>query len=677
MSRYYWIKTELGRHFPNLNFEEGVDFDRNGQIEGLEHTDLDQNGTVDPVELDLFLRANHYVLKNEIGGFFNPFYSQGRAFRPDNPIHNRFLIESELVSPRQISAAYLKVRKILNIVKRRSHLADDPESKLKLVYDAMKEAGIQFRRQRSSVFAENLKDGVFDCEASSLVVLAIARELDWPVYLVRTPSHVFVRWDDGKYKFNMDIVNMENRWDRKSLGNVYSDKCYKKFFNLSPRSIENGIYLSNLGPNKTLAFYLYSRAYAKKDRYNWRGAIADFTEVIKLDPTDSQAYASRGDTRYSFGDVEGAIADFREAIKLDPNDSVAYFGLAMIKKERGDLNGAITDFKLSIMGDPRNFYAYFEIEELVGPEGALAVYTDIIRLVPGVGVYYFCRGDVRRMLGDLEGAIADYTEAINLDPTDYESYYNRGQVKRKLENLKGAIADYAEAIKINSYDNDAYYCRGQARHENGNFEGAIDDYTKAMKLKPGESAAYSGRGASRIKLGRYTQAREDSLKAQEINPDDKMARSNLIKLAFIPDHLSLAIGPRIGSDKLGASLAVGATWPSFHINENLKTGPRLEVGYGPDHSHHSLNLSAGWAFMNKSKDSTASAEVGVGYNFSLADDVSGAPIGDGAFFQYGLRYLHRVTESLGIGASIMVQHELPDPGHFAILPNLELTYHLW
>ena len=71
------------------------------------------------------------------------------------------------------------------------------------------------------------------------------------------------------------------------------------------------------------------------------------------------------------------------------------------------------------------------------------------------------------------------------------------------------------------------------------------------------------------------------------------------------------------------------------------------------------------------------AEIGAGYNFSLAGDASEASIRNGAIFQYGLRYNYRIADSLSIGVSVMLQHEMLNPERMAILPGADLTYFLW
>jgi tetratricopeptide (TPR) repeat protein len=48
-------------------------------------------------------------------------------------------------------------------------------------------------------------------------------------------------------------------------------------------------------------------------------AIADFTQVIRLNPTDAMAYNNRGKAYTDKKDYARAIADFTEALRLDPD----------------------------------------------------------------------------------------------------------------------------------------------------------------------------------------------------------------------------------------------------------------------------------------------------------------------------------------------------------------------
>ena len=57
-------------------------------------------------------------------------------------------------------------------------------------------------------------------------------------------------------------------------------------------------------------------------------------------------------------------------------------------------------------------------------------------------------GKARHVQGDLEGAIADYSEAIRLDPDDADSFYNRGVTRRDQGDLDAAMRDLHQAVRL-------------------------------------------------------------------------------------------------------------------------------------------------------------------------------------------------------------------------------------
>ena len=82
---------------------------------------------------------------------------------------------------------------------------------------------------------------------------------------------------------------------------------------------------------------------------------------------------------------------------------------------------------------------------------------------------YFIRGYEKAKLGDYKGAIADYTQAIRLKPDSTNSYLNRGNAKANLGKYKAAIADYDAVIHLKPDYADAYYNRGNAKRFLGQF----------------------------------------------------------------------------------------------------------------------------------------------------------------------------------------------------------------
>ena len=60
----------------------------------------------------------------------------------------------------------------------------------------------------------------------------------------------------------------------------------------------------------------FARAFNKQDQSDFRGAIADYNQAIRLKPDYANAYYNRGVVKSELGDKQGAISDYREAARL-------------------------------------------------------------------------------------------------------------------------------------------------------------------------------------------------------------------------------------------------------------------------------------------------------------------------------------------------------------------------
>lgn len=114
------------------------------------------------------------------------------------------------------------------------------------------------------------------------------------------------------------------------------------------------------------------------------------------------------------------------------------------------------------------------------------------------------RGVERRRKGDLDGAIADYTEAIRLNPRDPFAHNNRANIRRDKGDLAGAVEDYTAALAIDPGYTAAYVNRGLVREKTGDIAGARADYEAALAHPPKYANGRGGQDIARRRLAALT-----------------------------------------------------------------------------------------------------------------------------------------------------------------------------
>lgn len=207
------------------------------------------------------------------------------------------------------------------------------------------------------------------------------------------------------------------------------------------------------------AITYYIRAIGRKAQGDNDGAIADYTEAIRLNPQFADAYYNRGLTWKAKEDIDKAIADYSEAIRLNPQLANAYYSRSVAHTTKGNVDGAIADS------------------------------SEVIRLNPQLAAAYLNRGAGYKAKGNYDAAIADFSEYLRLNPQSDVAYFGRAIVRKAQGDIAGAIADYTEALRINPKYVGVYLNRGIAHDANGNKKAACADYKQLLKSEPNHAQA--------------------------------------------------------------------------------------------------------------------------------------------------------------------------------------------
>lgn len=283
-------------------------------------------------------------------------------------------------------------------------------------------------------------------------------------------------------------------------------------------------------------------------------AAAALDETIKADPDAARAYGTRGTLRLQASDMEGALADFTELTRINPKFGQYYRGVARLIA--GRLPHAQADLKMATAGFAEDAFPalWLELaERRAGLSGHLREATPrldmtkwpapiVYRLLgeltpdaltasaehadPDTQASQLCdvaifNGELALIDGDtataegsfvaaartcepntFDAAIAaaelhalkfgSLDAAIAADPTAVAPRFKRGVAYDAAGNTEAALADFDAVLAIDPDHSAAHLRRGRILYFNGDLVKAKADFDRVRARAPGRTAAAPG-----------------------------------------------------------------------------------------------------------------------------------------------------------------------------------------
>ncbi len=294
---------------------------------------------------------------------------------------------------------------------------------------------------------------------------------------------------------------------------------------------------------RSYAHHVHGRI--KFDKGEYKSAIYEFNQAIKLNTESIYSYFKRGDAKLEQGLLEvqsgrtqqandyfkAAIKDFSDAIKINPENADAYLLRGTAKFELGNRKQAISDFENAIMINPMHIQLFY--------------YNGFRK--SNLGQNELMRGNAKKAQRFFVDTIFYYEIAIERTSKSSKVYRKVKEIKDFLRKSKDdrfivelSRKSYEEIVQFNtqriksspkhmgdySGRGYSYYFYGKFESDQGNiarsqklYEAAIKDFSSAIRFSKFKSNklkntdVYNIRGSAEIELGKIEINRGNSKKA--------------------------------------------------------------------------------------------------------------------------------------------------------------------
>jgi tetratricopeptide (TPR) repeat protein len=359
-----------------------------------------------------------------------------------------------------------------------------------------------------------------NCIGLSILYLSIAERLKLPLFGVNVPEHIFVRYDDGEQRINIEMGHRGM-----SLADTfYVTHSIERF---DKKSVEDGCFLMNLNKKEVISNVFLNRSKIRREGGNHRGALDDCNKAILLNSRNPGAYCNRGVIFEKMEMIFEAIKNYSLAISFNHKYASAYYNRGSIFGVNGEYGKAIEDFSEAISINPVFTLSYFNraiaLKKIGEIEKAIRDYDKIINIDPNYAQAYCNRGVAFAETDRHDNAINDFNKAIELDPYLSDAYFARAIFFADRKKLKEAIEDFGKCISLSPNKTFAYYLRAKIYKEMDEAEKAIQDFCKAITIRPSYAGFYTERGILLLQTGRIDEAITDFDKSLELFPINPVA----------------------------------------------------------------------------------------------------------------------------------------------------------
>jgi tetratricopeptide (TPR) repeat protein len=388
------------------------------------------------------------------------------------------------------------------------------------------------------------------CLSLSVLYLSVCERLGLPVYGVVVPGHFFIRYDDGKRRYNIETT---------SQGGIAADDYYIKTF--KPPLRDTALYMKNLTPRQTLGCFFNNLGNSYMEVGDIDKAFEVLQKAVQINPLLSEANMNLGNIYLqkqmplqAIRQYENALAIlgndakimnnlgsaymqlkeyakaeswYRKAIGADPEYSDVRRNLAQALQMQGKLQAALSMLRAAVVLNPQDAETVVmlglvcrELKEYPDAETyllkGLALSPNHVQARLAIGYLYL---EQQRY----EPAVDAFQAAIAYNAVLPQAYLGLGEAYHQLERTDDEIWAYEQAIAQDSSMTAAYHNLGNAHFKQDNIAGAVDIYRKGLAVEPANAGLRYNLATALARMESHEQAVVEFLEVIRLEPDNAKA----------------------------------------------------------------------------------------------------------------------------------------------------------
>lgn len=271
-----------------------------------------------------------------------------------------------------------------------------------------------------SDFVNLLVTGKGNCMSFSILYLVMAERIGVPLYGSVVPTHIFVRYDDGAYRRNIEPTNNGYQVTDKE----YIDELESEFDELTPidTSFKEDFaryYLTNLTKKQVLGCFLMNLGKTQVHAGNVDTGLYLLKLANICNPKDPSILHNLGNVLARTGQADVAIDAFRRQVYATPFKATAYYNIGFTAKNMGNAREAAELFDMALKAKPYTFAEYWSIT-----------------------MAYF-------ELGEYNEALRRFNRILLYDGSHCRSWYFKAAIFARTGNPDQALDCLANAIRAN------------------------------------------------------------------------------------------------------------------------------------------------------------------------------------------------------------------------------------